>query len=121
MDAASLLRALAALLFVIGLIYLLAFLGRKFDLPRRLSGVGRGSARLGVEEVLYIDAKHRLLLIRRDQTQHLVCIAPNGVYTVETGIAPLPAPLANSLTASSSAPGAAQTPEHKTTEHKGSA
>lgn len=87
-------RFILALLFVLGLIGLLAFLLRRFGLGAvRVSpafrGKGRGAARrLAVVEVAIVDARHRLVLIRRDDTEHLVLLGPASDLLIESGITP---------------------------------
>lgn len=51
--------------------------------------VGRGrNRRLSVIDTMAIDQKRQLLLIRRDDTEHLLVIGGNGDLVVETGITP---------------------------------
>ena len=85
-------RFLLALLFVIGLIGLLALLARRFGFGAvRLSppfrGKNRGEPRrLAVVEVTNVDARRRLVLVRRDDTEHLVLLGVNGDLLVEGNI-----------------------------------
>jgi flagellar protein FliO/FliZ len=48
-----------------------------------LPGKGR---RLGVVETAFLGPKHRLILVRRDEVEHLVLIGPNSNTLVESGI-----------------------------------
>jgi flagellar protein FliO/FliZ len=77
-----------ALVFVLALIGLVALVAKRLGVggavARRHGGRNR---RLGVSEVLPLDGKRRLLLIRRDQAEHLVILGPNTETVVETGIA----------------------------------
>ena len=52
---------------------------------------GRTARRLGVVEYMTLDPKTRLVLIRRDDTQHLLLLGAAGPVVVERGIAE-PAP-----------------------------
>ena len=52
---------------------------------------GKADARLGVVEALTIDAKHRLVLLRRDDREHLVMISPEGTTVIESGLPAAPA------------------------------
>ena len=72
--------ALAAVLALIGLLALVARL-------RLGSGalVGGGKRRLAVIESTALDGRTRLILIRRDDREHLIAIHPAGVTTIETG------------------------------------
>jgi flagellar protein FliO/FliZ len=91
-------RFLLALLFVLGLIGLLAYLLRRFGLGAvRISpafrGKGRGAApRLAVVEVAVVDARHRLVLLRRDDTEHLVLLGTTSDLLIESGITAPQAP-----------------------------
>jgi hypothetical protein len=53
---------------------------------------GRGSApessRLGVSEVLEVDKQRRLILVRRDDVEHLVLVGGNHDVVVESAIRP---------------------------------
>lgn len=91
MDLMLSLKAVAAFAFVMGLMYLLSYALRRFGIAGQgmLTGAKR---RLRVVEYLPLDAKHRLVLIRRDQKEHLIVLGPAGETVVETNI---PAPADN--------------------------
>jgi flagellar protein FliO/FliZ len=91
MAAGDYLRFLLALLFVLGLIALLAALLRRFP-PAGLGARGNGQGRLAVVASVALDGRSRLLLIRRDDREHLLLQAPDGVRLVEAGIAVAPPP-----------------------------
>jgi flagellar protein FliO/FliZ len=86
METSVYLQFLAALAFVIALIYAIAAVVRRFGmvpgLPRR--GLAR---RLAVVEVQPLDAKRRLVLIRRDDMEHLVLLGVAGDLVIESRIA----------------------------------
>ncbi|MEQ5775152.1 FliO/MopB family protein [Thalassospira sp. NFXS8] len=85
MDMESYFRFVAALVFVLAMIGVLALLARRFVPGAR--SVNRGKKRrLALIEVLPLDAKRRLVLIRRDDTEHLIVLAPNGDMVVERNI-----------------------------------
>lgn len=90
MDGESYLRFVLALVLVIGLILALSWAVRRFGLggavPRN-----RGPRRLAVIEVTALDAKRRLVLVRRDGTEHLLLVGGTVDQVVERGIAPRPA------------------------------
>ena len=85
-------RFLLALIFVIGLIGLLTLLARRFGFGAiRLSpafmGKGRnGKSRVSIVEATSIDARRRLVLVRRDDTEHLILIGANSELVVERNI-----------------------------------
>lgn len=98
MDLASYTRFIAALLFVLALIGALAWAARRFGLVARAT-VGRKTKtrRLDITEVLPVDARRRLVLLRRDDTEHLILLGPERDILIETGIkaaAPVTGPAA---------------------------
>lgn len=86
MEIDTLARSLMALAFVLMLIGGAAWLGRRFGLtPRATAKEGNGK-RLAIVEVLQVDAKRRLVLVRRDETEHLLVLGATGEVVVEQGI-----------------------------------
>lgn len=85
MEALDLVRFAAALVFVVALIAGLAWLVRRTGMAGRVT-LGR-NGRIGVVEIAGIDAKRRLVLVRRDDVEHLLILSPTGETVVETGIA----------------------------------
>ncbi len=77
------LRALLALLFVVALIFVLSFALRRSGLDKRLIG-NKGNARLRVVETLYLDPRHRLVIVQHDQREHLLLIGPHGSQPIAT-------------------------------------
>ena len=80
------LQVAAALVFVLALIGLLAVLARRFGLGGH-APARRGRRRLALVEVIPLDAKRRLALVRRDDVEHLLVLGPTGEQVVESGIA----------------------------------
>ena len=80
-DTASIVQAIAALVFVMALIGL-ASLGL-----RKHSGKikDKDEARLAVLEVLPLDPRTRLMLVRRDKLQHLIAVGQDRVTVIENG------------------------------------
>lgn len=97
MDLATYGQFALALVFVLALIGLLAIGARRIGLGPRLAST-RGRRRLHIVEVMPLDPKHRLVLVRRDATEHLLLLGATQDAVVETGIAaptdgpPEPAP-----------------------------
>jgi flagellar protein FliO/FliZ len=89
-DLNNILLAIAGFLFVIALIALTAWGFKAFV----LSGGGRSGSgflrsrdkRLGVIEVASVDKRRRLLLVRRDDVEHLIMIGGPVDMVIETGI-----------------------------------
>jgi flagellar protein FliO/FliZ len=80
-----------ALLIVLALIFGVAWVARKFGVGGRLAARG-GKRRLSIVEVLPLDGKRRLVLLRRDDVEHLVLIGTHDDVVVETAIRPAPEP-----------------------------
>lgn len=87
MDVIEIARYFGALTLVLGLVGLAWVVARKYGLPGMVSP--SGSRRLAVVETLMLDARHKLYLIRRDGTEHLIVLGPQGAATIETGTAPV--------------------------------
>ncbi len=85
MDMAAYLRFIAALILVLGLIVAAAWALRRYGLQmgRSLAAGGRGGRRLAVVEMLGLDAKRRLVLVRRDDREFLLLLGPAGDLVVD--------------------------------------
>jgi flagellar protein FliO/FliZ len=102
MDVINLLHYLLALIFVLAMVMAALLVKRYGSNPAAFkAGLGaKWGARLGkwdfaaperrlaVVESLILGPKQRLLLIRRDNVEHLVLTGPDGADVIETGIAP---------------------------------
>lgn len=87
----SYVRFLLAFLFVIGLIGLFTLLLRRVGfggvrLSPGFKGKGRPQRRLAVTEVANVDGRHRLVLVRRDDTEHLILLGHSGDLLIEGNI-----------------------------------
>lgn len=83
MDLDQYIRFVMALLFVIALIVAVAWLMRRIG----LGGVATGAVRhrrLSVVEVMALDAKRRLVLVRKDDREHLILLSNAGDQVVES-------------------------------------
>src|SRR5271155_3265288 len=79
-------RFFLAFLIVLGLIGVAAWAVRRFG-SARLGGAVRGrQPRLSVTEYARVDARRRLLLVRRDNVEHLVMIGGPSDVVVEANI-----------------------------------
>ena len=82
-------RFLLALVFVIGLIWLLAATARRMGFGFPVTSLkGRQARRLSVVEVAPVDGRRRLVLVRRDDTEHLILLGPASELVIESGIRP---------------------------------
>lgn len=90
MELTDYLRYAAALGVVVGLILACAWAARRFGLAPGLATAG-AERRLAIVSQCVIDARHRLVLVRRDATEHLLLLGPSGATLVEGGIDGQPA------------------------------
>lgn len=91
MDVATYMKFFIALALVLGLIALCAWLMRRLGVggafvPKRGSG-----RRLSVVEMFSVDPKRRLVLVRRDNREHLLLLGGTTELVIERDIAPPPA------------------------------
>ncbi len=84
------LRFLIALVFVVAMIGALAWIVRRFGWANRFVAPA-GKKRLSVLEVLPLDGKRRLVLLRRDTVEHLVLLGVSGDLLIESGAGARPA------------------------------
>lgn len=91
MDIINYFRFLVALVFVLGLIWLLALAARRLGLGYPMSkSKMSGSRRIQVVETAPVDGRRRLVLVRRDNVEHLLILGQNSETVIETDIlAPL--------------------------------
>ncbi len=81
------LRFLMSLGAVLALIGAGAWAIKRFALERGLPVGRRDARRLQVVETLSLDARRKLVLLRRDGIEHLVLFGPSQELLVESGIA----------------------------------
>ena len=96
MEIEGYIRFILALIFVLALIGILTAVARRFGLGYRMANKGSKARRLSIVEVMPVDAKRRLVLLRRDSTDHLVLLGSGPDLLLERGIpAPAEPPAAN--------------------------
>jgi flagellar protein FliO/FliZ len=78
-------RFLLALVAVLALLAAFAWAARRFGFAGR-SFVAGGRRRLAIIETVPIDAKRRLVLLRRDQMEHLIVLGADNAVVIESGI-----------------------------------
>ncbi len=85
MDSMMLLKFFCAFAFVIGLMMLFSFMLKKLGLAGA-SFSPMGKRRLKVVEFLPLESRRKLVLIRRDDREHLLVLGSNGETVVESNI-----------------------------------
>lgn len=83
MDSAHYLRFILSLVAVLGLIFAVLWVVRS-RLPGAMAGRNAAGRRLGIVESLTLDVKHRLVLVRRDDREHLLVLGGGQPVVVET-------------------------------------
>jgi flagellar protein FliO/FliZ len=89
MEWGSVFQSAFALVFVLSLIGITSLLLRRFGQDKQLFAKmvkKTKNARLGIEEMMPLDARRRLVLVRRDDTEHLILLAPDKETVIETDI-----------------------------------
>jgi len=81
-------RAIAALVFVLVLMGGLTIALKKLGLTGALP-VKSGAKRLKIIEVLPLDGRKKLIIVQRDDVQHLILSGGNEETVIETGFAPI--------------------------------
>ena len=89
MEFVDILRYFGALLLVLAMVGGAGLLARRFGVP----GITQAASikRLSVIETLMVGPRQRLIIIRRDDVEHLVLSGPEGASVIESGIAVKPA------------------------------
>ncbi|RAU20180.1 hypothetical protein CU669_19805 [Paramagnetospirillum kuznetsovii] len=90
MDASTYLRFLVSLTLVLGAIFFVAWAVRRWGgglvLPRPARGAS-GARRLALVDALPLDGKRRLVLVRRDDREHLLLLGAEGDLVIERNCA----------------------------------
>lgn len=85
MEPTNYLQFGAALIFVLALIGAIALLLRAFG-GLNLAQGRAGDRRLRIAESLLIDARRRVILVRRDDEEYLVLLSPHGDVVLDDRI-----------------------------------
>jgi flagellar protein FliO/FliZ len=86
MDTGEYFKFMLALVFVLGLIGGLALLMRRYGFGVASLRKGTTGRRLQVVEVSALDARRRLVLVRRDSVEHLILLGMNNEMVIESNI-----------------------------------
>ncbi|MDE3060121.1 MAG: flagellar biosynthetic protein FliO [Pseudomonadota bacterium] len=84
MDAIDPVRFILAFLFVVGLIGLLGFGLKRYGRMQKFLGAGDEGGRIAIIETRYLDPRRRLVLVRRDDAEHLLLLADGREMVIET-------------------------------------
>ena len=95
MESVDPFRFILAFMFVLGLIGLCAMALKRYSqtaagimfLSRSTQNPSGEQNRLHVIEVRYLDARRKLMLVKRDNVEHLLLLADNRELVVESNIA----------------------------------
>lgn len=85
MDLTDYVKFAAALVLVLSLMGGLAFVMKRLGLGRH-AAISPAKKRLKILEILPLDARRRLVLLQRDNRQHLVILGPSGETVIESNI-----------------------------------
>lgn len=86
MEVIDYLRFLLVLMIVLGLIVGLGWLLKRIGIGDGARGPLTRRRRLGTVESTTLDARHKVVLVRRDEVEHLVLVGPNTSQVIESGI-----------------------------------
>ena len=90
MEPVAYLRYVLALGLVLGLIALMGWAGKKYGWAQLgIKLPPRAGKRLHILEVQSIDTRNRIILLRRDQTDYMLAVNPDGITILDMDI---PAP-----------------------------
>ena len=86
MDPTEYLRFAAALIFVLALIGAAAFALLAFGFMTPGGNRNRAERRMAIVESLMLDPRRRLLIVRRDNVEHLLLLGMSGETIVERAV-----------------------------------
>ena len=86
MDILSFLRTIAALGIVLGLLVGALWAIRRYNIVLPGQSGGRTGRRVALIERVGIDARRSIILVRRDDREHLIMVAPDGQTVIESNI-----------------------------------
>lgn len=86
MESPEILRFLMALVFVVSLMGGLWVILKKLGMNGGFTLQQGKKRRLKIVEILPIDVKHKAVLLRCDDKDHLVILGPNGETVIERSI-----------------------------------
>lgn len=88
-DGLSMVKFIGAFVFVIGAMFLLSWALKRAGIAGHIMRTGQ-KRRLQLVESMPVDARRRVVLIKRDDREHLVLLGPDHAAVIETDIPSLP-------------------------------
>ena len=85
-DFTGYLRCALALIFVLALIGILVAVARRFGFGYATPSKTGHGRRLSIVEIMPIDTKRRLVLVRRDDREHLILLGQTSETLIEDAI-----------------------------------
>lgn len=111
MEFTIYLKAFLGLAIVLGLIVGLSWLLKRLGFGDSFKGPLGRRRRLSTVEAIMLDGRHKAVLVRRDDVEHLILVGPNTSQVIERGIpAPAAPPPADPSAPSTVPPSADATP-----------
>ena len=77
-----------AFVFVLALIAITTIIARRLGFGLPISSRFSAERRLGIAESLNVDGKRRLVLVRRDEVEHLILLGATSELVIENNITP---------------------------------
>ncbi len=87
-ELPQILKAVAALVFVLALMGGLSLVLKKLGLSSAMP-IKSGDKRLKLVEILPLDGRRKIAIVQRDDVQHLILLGGNEETVIETGFKPL--------------------------------
>ena len=76
-------RFFLALAFVVGLIWAVADMAKRFGLDKKMRGITGAKGRLAVMDVLHLDPKRKLMIVRADDQEYILLAAGDTVSLID--------------------------------------
>ncbi len=83
MEFADYTRFVLAFGFVIGLIWAVSFVAKRLGWDKKIRGVTGAQGRLAVVDVIYLDPKRKLTLVRADAKEYLLLLSGDRAEVVD--------------------------------------
>lgn len=84
MEPGSLIRVLISFGAVVLLMFIVAWLAKKFGLEKRFAVADSAKGRLKIIDQIYLDPRQRILLMQRDDTCHLLLLGADKATLLES-------------------------------------